>query len=625
MSGYAGKILRVNLSSNSISIEEPGESFYRMYFGGTGFIAYYLLKEVPKNADPLGPENKIVFALGPLTGQPVAGAGRNSVGAKSPLTGGIGFSEAGGFWGAELKKAGFDAIIIEGKSENPSYLWIVDGKAEIRDRRGIWGKTTGEVEDAIRAELGDKRIRVAQCGIAGENKVRFACVLNDVTHAYGRTGIGAVMGSKNLRAVAVRGTGKVPSADPKGLAELARWMATDNKKNWQGMKDTGTAGGLASLHLSSALPTKNFQLGQFEGYEKISGQTMRDTVLVGRDNCYACPIFCKRVVKIVEPYNVDPRYGGPEYETLGSLGSTCCVDDLAAVAKGNELCNSYGIDTISAGVTIGFAMECYEKGLLTKDDLDGLDAKFGNADAMLALLEKIARREGVGDLLAEGSLRSARKIGKGSVDYAMQVKGQEIPMHEPRLKMALGVGYALSPTGADHCHNIHDTAFVKSSTAYEDFGVGGGPIPAADLGERKVRILAALLPQRHFGNCVGLCNFVGWSNDQILELVRATTGWKSTMVEILAIGERALNLAKCFNLREGFSDSDDILPRRFYEPFLTGPLTGVAPTHDQVEQAKRSYYEMAGWDPETGIPLRGKMKWLDIEWALDSAVGRQVL
>jgi aldehyde:ferredoxin oxidoreductase len=620
MMGCAGKILRVNLSSDTILVEEPGEEFYRKYFGGTGFIVHYLLKEIPKGIDPLGPENKLIFVLGVLTGHPVAGAGRNSVGAKSPLTGGVGFSEAGGFWGAELKRAGFDAIIVEGKAEKPCYLWIRDGQAELRDGSSIWGKTTGEVEDIIKAELGDNRIRITQCGIAGENKVRYACILNDITHAYGRSGLGAVMGSKNLKAVAVRGTQSVPAADPARLRELAQWMATENRSNWEGMRDTGTAGGLVSLHASSALPTKNFQFGQFDGYQKISGQTMRDTVLVDRDNCYACPIFCKRVVKTGEPHNVDPRYGGPEYETLGSLGSTCGIDDLDAICKGNELCNAYGLDTISAGVTIAFAMECYERGLVTKDDLDGLDAKFGNAETMLQLLEKIARRQGVGDLLAEGSLRVARKWGKGTEEYAMQIKGQEVPMHEPRLKMGMGVGYALSPTGADHCHNAHDTVFVNSSSAYEDLGIGGGPIPASDLSERKVRILSHMLPERHFNNCVGLCNFVGWGHDKTVELVRAVTGWKSTKLELFKVAERAINLAKCFNIREGFTDRDDVLPKRFYEPFLTGPLAGVAPTPEAVEEAKRTYYEMVGWDRETGIPLRGKMKELDIEWALDAAL-----
>ncbi|HHX28298.1 MAG: aldehyde ferredoxin oxidoreductase family protein [Bacillota bacterium] len=619
MNGYAGKILRVDLTRRSISVEEPPETFYRKYFGGTGFIAHYLLKEVPKGADPLGPLNKVIFALGPMTGHPLPGSGRNSVGAKSPLTGGIGFSEAGGFWGAELKRAGFDAIIVEGKSETPCYIYIKDGTAEIRDGSAIWGKTTGEVEAIIKKEIGDDRLRVAQCGIAGENKVRYACVLNDVSHAYGRGGIGAVMGSKNLRAIAVRGTKNISSSEPEKLRELARWFA-EHKERWEGLKDTGTAGGVVSLNTQSALPTKNFQFGQFEGHGKISGQTLRDTILVDRDNCYACPIHCKRVVKTGPPYNVDPKYGGPEYETIGSLGSTCGVDDLEAICKGNELCNAYGLDTISAGVTIALAMECFEKGLLTLDQLDGIEARFGNAGAMLALLEKIARREGVGDLLAEGSLRAAKAIGKGAEELAIHVKGQEVPMHEPRLKMGLGVGYALSPTGADHCHNIHDTGFAKGSPAARAFGLLE-PIPANDLGPDKVRLLVYLLSQRHFGNCVGLCSFVGWSDDQVVEMVRAATGWNSNLWELLKTGERAMTLARLFNIREGFTDEDDVLPKRFYEPFLTGPLEGVAPTPDQVEKAKRDYYEMMGWDRETGIPGRAKAVELDIEWAREAALG----
>lgn len=617
MHGYAGNILRVNLSDSTVSVETPGESFYRTYFGGTGFISYYLLEELPKGVDPLSPENMLIFALGPMTGHPLAGSGRNSVGAKSPLTGAIGFSEAGGFWGAELKKAGFDAIIITGRSEQPCYIYVRDGRAEIRDGRSIWGKTTGEVEDILREETGEPHLRVAQCGIAGENKVRYACVLNDVTHAYGRSGMGAVMGSKNLRAIAVRGTLEIPTADRDKILELAKSMATDRRKNWEGFRDTGTAGGVVSLHNQSALPTMNFKYGQFDGHQKISGQTMRDTVLVNRDNCYACPVHCKRVVKTGDPYNVDPRYGGPEYETIGSLGSTCGVDDLPAVCKGNELCNAYGLDTISTGVSIAFAMECYEKGILSRDDLDGIDARFGNPLAMLALLEKIAGREGIGDLLAEGTLRAARKLGAGSEDFAMQVKGQEIPMHEPRLKMGLGVGYALSPTGADHCHNIHDTGFVKGNQGARAYGILD-PLPLDDLGPEKVRLLSYMLSRRHFGNCVGICDFVGWQDDDMVAMVRAATGWNSSILELLKVGERAMTLARLFNLREGFTDKDDILPKRFYEPFATGPLAGVAPTPLQIETAKRDYYEMMGWDRDTGIPSRGKAMELGIQWALDA-------
>jgi len=619
MNGYAGKILRIDLSCGRTSVEEPEESFYRKYFGGTGFIAYYLLKEVPKGTEPLGPGNKLIFALGPMTGHPLAGSGRSSMGAKSPLTGAIGFSEAGGFWGAELKKAGFDGVIVEGKSETPCYIYIRDGQVEVRDGKGIWGKKTGEVEDIIRQDTGDPHVRVAQCGIAGENKVRYACVLNDVIHAYGRAGMGAVMGSKNLRAIAVRGTQDVAEANPEKMRELAKSMAVDRKDQWEELRDTGTAGGVVSLHNQSALPTRNFQFGQFEGNEKISGQTMRDTILVDRDNCYACPVHCKRVVKTGDPYNVDPRYGGPEYETVGALGSSCGIDDLPAVCKGNELCNAYGLDTISAGVTVAFAMECYEKGLLTRNQVDGIDARFGNPQAMLTLLEKIAHREGIGDLLAEGSLRAARKIGGGAEDLAIQVKGQEVPMHEPRLKMGLGVGYALSPTGADHCHNIHDTGYVKGSRSARSYGILE-PMPASDLGPRKVRLLAYMLSRRQFGNCVGLCDFVEWTDDEVVEMVRAATGWNCSLWELVKAGERAMTLARLFNIREGFTDKDDVLPKRFYQPFLTGPLAGVAPTPEQVDKAKRDYYEMMGWDRNTGVPTRGRAMELDIEWALDAAM-----
>ena len=374
MKGYAGKILRVNLTTGSIGTEVPPESFYRKYFGGTGFITYYLLKELPKGIDPLGPENILIFALGPMTGHPLPGSGRNSVGAKSPLTGGIGFSEAGGFWGAELKRAGFDAIIVEGRSEKPCYIVIRDGQAEIRDGNAIWGKTTGEVEDIIKKELADEHIRVAQCGIAGENKVRYACVLNDLSHAYGRGGMGAVMGSKNLRAIAVRGTESVTAAEPEKIRELARWFA-EHKELWEGLKDTGTAGGVVSLHAQSALPTKNFQFGQFDGNEKISGQTLRDTLLVDRDNCYACPIHCKRVVKP----------GRLITSTLFTAGLSMRLSVRWALPAALMIWPPYAKVTSSVTLT---ALTPYRpesrlllpwsalKGLLTQDQLDGLEARW---------------------------------------------------------------------------------------------------------------------------------------------------------------------------------------------------------------------------------------------------------
>jgi aldehyde:ferredoxin oxidoreductase len=350
--GYGGKILRVDLSKSKITVDEPDETFYQRYFGGSGFIGYFLLKEVAPGVDPLGPDNKLIFAGGPLSGVPIAGSGRNSVGAKSPLTGGFGQAEVGGFWGGELGHTGYDAIIVEGKAANPVYLWIEDEKVEIKDARHLWGKTTLEVQKLIQKELGSTAIRVAQIGPAGENQVRYACIVNDINHAAGRSGMGAVMGSKNLRAIAVRGHGKVPLADEKAVNSLAKWLRDDLKVNRGavGMGQYGTAGGLAGFSMVGNLPTRNFQQGSFEGAEKLTGATINETILVKRGGCYACPIRCKPHVGVDGTYKVDPTYGGPEYETLAALGSSCGIDNLEAVARGNQLCGAYGMDTISTGV-----------------------------------------------------------------------------------------------------------------------------------------------------------------------------------------------------------------------------------------------------------------------------------
>jgi aldehyde:ferredoxin oxidoreductase len=614
--GYTGKILRVDLGSGKIGVETPDEKFYRTYFGGRALIAYYLLKEVPAGADPLGPDNKLIFAAGPLTGAPFAGSGRNSVGARSPLTGAYGDGEAGGFFGAELKRAGWDAVIVEGVSAKPVYLWIKDEHVEIRDAAEIWGKPTLEAQDIIREELGDKNIRTAQCGIAGENLVRYAAVCNDLKHFAGRSGMGAVMGSKKLRAIAVRGSKPVEVADAEALREQSKWM-TENFMELAGdLRDVGTAGTVMNLQASSGLPTRNFNEGQFEGAEKISGQTMRDTILVGRESCFACPIRCKRVVAVEEPYKVDPRYGGPEYETIGSLGSVCGIDDLAAIAKGNEICGATSLDTISAGMTVAFAMECYENGLLTKEDTGGIDLKFGNGEAMVEVLEKIARREGIGDLLAEGVMRAAGKIGRGAEKYAVHVKGQEVPMHEPRLKTGLGVGYAVSPTGADHMHNIHDTAYTKEGRALQELAVLGilSPVPAADLSADKVRLMTYKTIWQHYSNCALYCMFVPWGVERAVAVTRAITGWNTSTFELMKVAERAVNLTRVFNLANGFSAEHDTLHEKFFEPFASGPLAGFEIKRDVFSDAVVLHYGMMGWD-EQGVPQESKLEELGIGWA----------
>ncbi len=615
-SGYTGRILRVNLSDKSVSIEEPGDKFYRQYFGGTALIGYYLLKELKPGIDPLGPDNKLIFSAGVITGIPCAGSGRSGVGSKSPLTGGWGDSQAGGFWGAELKRAGWDAIIIEGKAANPVYLWINNEKVEIRDASHLWGKATKEVEKQIQDELGDKGVRVTQIGPAGEKLVRFACVLNDLIHAYGRNGHGAVMGSKMLRAIAVRGHQALPLAHPEKVREVAKWLADNYKVLSAGMTAHGTSEGVPVLNEDGILPTRNFQEGQFKGYMDLAGQTMTETILVGRDNCYACPINCKRKVKVGPPYNVDPVYGGPEYETIAALGSFCGINDLKAVAKGNQLCNAYGLDTIATGNSIAFAMECFERGILTKKDTGGIELKFGNAEAMMTMVEMIAKREGLGDILAEGTKRTAEKIGHGAAEYAMQIKGQELPMHDPRGKVALAIGYAISPTGADHCHNMHDDEFAVEGRAMEGLKELGiqEPLSRLDLSPAKVRTFQCVVNWEYFRNCATICMFLPFNHSQIMQLVNGATGWNTSVFELMKVGERALALARVFNAREGYTAKDDIIPDRLYKTFNSGPLKDKGIGRETMHQAIQTYYKMAGWDPEQAVPTKEKLQELDLEW-----------
>ena len=617
--GYTGRILRVDLSSGKLVIEEPPENFYRQYFGGEGFISYFLLKEVPPEVDALDSRNKLIFAAGPLTGVPVGGCGRHSVGGKSPLTGGFGESEAGGYWGTELKLAGFDAIIVEGRAEKPVYIFIQDGQAEIKDAQHLWGMQTLECQNAIREELNDPGIKVAQIGPGGENLVRFACVVNDLDAFAGRTGMGAVMGSKNLKAVACRGRQRLSLADSDAVSAISRWVRDNTPVTNKTMREFGTARVIPALNKAGGLPTRNFQLGSIDGADRITGQTMTDTILVRRRSCFACPVQCKREVKVDEPYTVDPRYGGPEYETIAALGSNCGIDDLKAIAKGSELAAAYGIDTISCGVAIAFAMECFEHDILTLEDTGGLDLRFGNVPAMLQMIEKIARREGLGALLSEGVARASKEIGHGAEEFALHIKGLELPMHEPRWKQGMGVGFAISPTGADHCHNIHDSAYTGPTPLLEDLKALGilEPLPVDDLSSAKMRILTYHSLWIHFLNSAVCCYFVmvygSVGFQRVSDLVGAVTGWNTSVFELMKVGERAANLARLFNLRQGFTPQDDNMPRRFFTPQGSGPLQGVALDAEAFRKATETYYEMMGWPG--GRPSLVKLGELGIDWA----------
>ncbi|HGJ64276.1 TPA: aldehyde ferredoxin oxidoreductase, partial [bacterium] len=462
--GYNKKVLRIDLSEHKIDIEEPEEYIYHTYLGGAALAVHYLLKELPKGIDPFSPENIIVFTCSVITGAPISGASRFTVASKSPLTGGYGESEAGGWWGPELKKAGFDAIIIKGKSLNPVYIWIHDGEVEIKDASNLWGMVTGDSQDIIKNELGDDKIRVLQIGPGGENLVRYACIVNELKHFNGRTGLGAVMGSKNLKAIAVRGTKNIEIANEDSAKDIVKWLRDNYVYKPHDMHDEGTARLVPALSEGGILPTQNFKQGSFENALDISGTRMKETILVRRGTCYACSVACKREVKVDERgFHASPKYGGPEYETIGSLGSLCRVGDLPAIAMGNEICNKYAIDTISAGVAIAFAMECYENGILTKEDTGGIELNFGNAEAMVKMTEMIGKREGLGNILAEGVKKASEMIGKGSEKYAMHSKGQELPMHEPRGKRSLLYAYSISPTGADHMEAPHDITYELAS------------------------------------------------------------------------------------------------------------------------------------------------------------------
>lgn len=619
MYGYTGKVLHVNLTTSEITVESPPESFYRRYLGGAGFVGYYLLKHVPKGADPLGPENVLVMAAGAFTGVALSGSGRSAVGAKSPLTNGYGEADVGGFFAAEMRRAGYDALVVHGKAAKPVYIWLNRGRAEIRPAEHLWGMQTLECQEAVRAELSNKNVRLAMIGPGGENLNRYACVIHDLKHAAGRTGVGAVMGSKNLKAVAAYGRTAIPLADGDGVKTLAKWMADHWRDKSASLHELGTNGGLMSLNEAGQLPTRNFQDGQFAGAEKICGEALRDSILVERGSCYGCPIACKRVVEVADgQYEVDKNYGGPEYETVGAFGSNCGVDDLRAISAANDLCNAYGLDTISAGMAVSFAMECYEKGLLTKADTGGLDLRFGNAKAMVELTQMICERKGLGDLLAEGTEIAAKKIGRGAEAFTVNVKGQPLPMHEGRTRHGQALGYAVSPTGADHTHNFWDGGLAKEQLG-EDLKKWGiyESVPQTVLDERKVRAYTYVTNWSWLRNHIGCCMFIPWTDDQIVDLMRAITGWQTNVWELMKACERNATLARVFNLREGLTRADDKLPKRFTEYHVSKTINEKPVTPEVLDKALTTYYGLMGWDPQTGVPTTARLWDLDVAWAAE--------
>jgi aldehyde:ferredoxin oxidoreductase len=627
--GSTGKLLRVDLTRGAISIEEFDEAFYRLYPGGKALAAYLLLRETAPGVDPLGPDNVLALINGLITGAPISTATRFTAAARSPLTTAYGESEAGGFWGPELKLAGWEGMVITGRAERPVYIAIKDDQVEIRDARHLWGQEPAPVQAAIREELGDRLTRVLQTGIGGENRVRYAALINDLRHFNGRSGMGAVMGSKNLKAIAVRGAGKYSDLahDPQAVAELGRRIAKrvkEHPQSWD-LQEKGTPGLVSGLNAGGILPTRNFHAGAFEGVDKIKWEAYEKELLSARRSCYACAIRCKREVKVDDRYQVSDVYGGPEYETIGGFGPNCGIDDLQAIAKANELCGRYTLDSISTGAVVAFAMECFEHGLITPAQTGGAAWRFGDAAAMLQIVDWIAHRQGIGDLLAEGTRRAAEVIGGDARYFAMHVKGQELPMHEPRGKVGVGLGYAINEGGADHLVAFHDPTYANPNSltfkAAAELGVAD-PLPPRELSPRKAEAYARLENWSSFGKVIGFCYFgpaprsliqVG----EVVEAVRAASGWDFDKDELLRIGERATNLARVFNAREGLSRKDDRLPDRLFEPLESGALQGIGMSREEFETAMTALYRAKGWDPATARPTPERLAALGIGWAAD--------
>lgn len=563
--GYWRKVLHVDLTNNKTWTEEPDEAFYRKNMGGRAMIAHYLLDETPAGIDAFDPENRLIFAMGPLTGTAVPGAGRHSVGAKSPLNNGFGESEAGGFWGAELKKAGWDGIVIKGKADRPVYLWINDQSVEIRDAGHLWGKLTDEVEERIREDHGDKWIRITQCGIAGENLVRYACVVNDLNEVAGRCGLGAVMGAKNLKAIAVRGKRMVPVADNGAHKETAKWVSATMDEVHYNFHHYGTGAAMVGKHVEGHLIVRNFRDGQFESPEqvqKIDAKTTKALYVIKMDGCYACSVRCKKRVKI-DSAGVKPEFGGPEYETLGAIGTNLAIDDLVAICKANQWLNLVGMDTISFGCTLAWAIECHEEGLLETDEAD---LKWGDGVLLNDMVLAVARREGkLARLLGEGALRAAREHGNETEKYVVHIKGMEMAMHDPRAMERMRTNYAVTPTGGDHTGAAHHRTSNR--------------------------------------NTVGVCQFLQYDEDRIANLLNGATGWDTTVGELEEQSSRGLTMARLFNLREGIGAKDDVFPSRIHEPLRKGPLSDKVMPRELVAKETSDYYHSHGWDRTEGIPL----------------------
>jgi aldehyde:ferredoxin oxidoreductase len=596
MYGYTGKILRVDLKEKSCKVEKLDLEKAKKYLGGRGLGTKILSEEVDPTIDALSPENKMIIISGPLTGTPTPTGGRYMVVTKSPLSETVACSNSGGYWGAELKSAGYDAIIVENKADKPVYIAIEDDKVEIKDASHLWGKTVSETTDKLKEEIPEKA-RVLTIGPAGENLSRIAAIMNDYHRAAGRSGVGAVMGSKNLKAITVRGTGKVDIYDAEKLKEVfsdSIKKIRENGVTGQGLPTYGTAVLVNIINENGVFPTNNFQKSYFDQAEDISGETLAEKYLVKKDPCYRCPIACGRYCKVD-----DIEGGGPEYETVWAFGSDCGVSDLGAIIKANYWCNEMGLDTISAGATIAAAMELYEKGFIKDDELEGLPLQFGSADAIIEWTKKMGKREGLGDKMAEGSYRFTEMYGAS--DLSMTVKKLELPAYDPRGIQGHGLQYATSNRGGCHVRGyLISPEILGLPEKLDRFSLEG----KAEWAKVFQDLTASI-------DSLGLCLFTSFAlnAEDYSKLYNSVCGTDYTAESILQAGERIWNIEKIFNLKAGIGSDQDKLPSRLLkEPISEGPSKGW--TH-KLDELLPKYYEARGWD-ENGIPTNERLELLGI-------------
>ena len=609
LGGYMGKILYVDLTTRLVSTKNLEEAVAKRFLGGSGLGTKILLEETTHFTEPFSEDNVIIFSTGPLTGTGLFNSDRFSVVTKSPLTGIFSESSAGGYWGSKFKRCGFDTLIIKGKANSPVYLAISNDSCKIMDASHLWGLDTFEATDLLK-DMWGQAARAAIIGPAGENKVPFACIISDGKHGrvVGRCGAGAVMGSKNLKAVVVNGTKKIEIVNREAIKNVNEILSKNIRQNMKGMEYYGTSGGLEGSHDLGNLPIKNFSLGVWkEGAQKTNGIALAETLLKGAYHCGSCMINCGRIVVAKGGKYDKQEIAGPEYETMALMGGNLLNDNLESIIKANELCNRYGLDTISTGGVIAFAMEAWEKGLIDSNFTNGMEIKWGNKEVILSLIQLIGENRDLGEFLGKGVKQMAKEIGGIAHEFAIEVKGLELPAHDGRAKHTAALGMATSARGGCHlsafAHDFEEGATIK------DLGVP----PLTDRFDKEGKALFTVLMQNLMGvfDSATICKFAlhaGITVEPLVEAINATTGWNLDTVELFQIGERIFNAKRIYNMKNGISRKDDTLPVRMLRQRKEGGSNQLPPLDEMIGE----YYDYRGWD-EFGCPSQSKVTQLGLE------------